>query len=376
VVLVWTRAAGRCEFRGCNEPLWKDLLTTNHYNRAKIGHIIAASADGPRGHPVLSPRLVKDPTNLMLLCGTHHDQVDDRNLVTQFPVELLREYKREHHDRIEALTGISEATKSIPVVLQVPVHIHAAAMPVDDVKRAISGRRRYPDEPRRVEISLLGITSRDHDAAFWTECRTRIRSIWETRLAALAASGPIGHISVFAFAPIPLLIDFGRLVGDKLDADVFNYHRKPKGWVWPTKTSRLRFSTELPANAAPASEVALAISISSVVQTASVASVIPPETPVFHLRASDPAVDALRSPEDLHKFVQEARAAMEAIHRTGASRIHVFGGIPVAAAVEFGRCLLPKLHGELVLYDYNSTAKGWHRAFELGGAIHSHKPSS
>ena len=46
---LWARAAGRCEFRGCNKLLYKDDLTQKRSNLAIISHIVAFSPDGPRG---------------------------------------------------------------------------------------------------------------------------------------------------------------------------------------------------------------------------------------------------------------------------------------------------------------------------------------
>src|SRR5690349_8158957 len=78
VAYVWARAAGRCEFLGCNAPVWKDVLTTKEVNLGKLAHIVGAKVDGPRGDPIESPKLEKDPSNIMLLCGAHHDLVDNK----------------------------------------------------------------------------------------------------------------------------------------------------------------------------------------------------------------------------------------------------------------------------------------------------------
>lgn len=365
-VLVWARAAGRCEFLGCNEPLWKDLLTTHEFNRGKLAHIIAARPDGPRGDPVESPRLAKEPTNIMLLCGPHHDLVDDLKLVQQYPVEKLRAWKVAHAKRIEQLTSIRETMKSVPVVLQVPIHVHADPLPVEDAPRAIASRLRYPDDERRIEINLLGMHSRDHDASFWAEARQTIRGLWESRVAALQAKGPIEHLSVFAVGPMPLLIDFGRHIGDKLDAEIFNLHRTPKGWTWPADRAPLQFTTRVP-KVLPAKvrDVALALSLSGDVTAADTSSVLPMGTPLFELRTRNPLPDTLRHPEDLAVFGNHVRKVMERIHRAGAQRIHVFPGVPTAAAVQFGRSLLPKVHAPLVLYDHNRSAGGWREAFTI-----------
>lgn len=47
-VRLWVRASGRCQYAGCNKPLWRDDLTMADMNSAYIAHIIADSPDGPR----------------------------------------------------------------------------------------------------------------------------------------------------------------------------------------------------------------------------------------------------------------------------------------------------------------------------------------
>ncbi len=46
---LWVKAAGRCEFRGCNEPVWQNNLTLSDGNFGEVAHIIGKSKDGPRG---------------------------------------------------------------------------------------------------------------------------------------------------------------------------------------------------------------------------------------------------------------------------------------------------------------------------------------
>ena len=85
---VWTEAAGRCQFRGCHTELWYDGLTWAQRNFGKMAHIIGASKDGPRGNDE-SEALAQDPSNIMLLCGKHHDLVDSNEHKADFPAELL-----------------------------------------------------------------------------------------------------------------------------------------------------------------------------------------------------------------------------------------------------------------------------------------------
>ena len=55
--LLWGKAGGRCEYRGCNTKLYIDSLTKVEFNEAYVAHIIADSQSGPRGDAVLSEKL-------------------------------------------------------------------------------------------------------------------------------------------------------------------------------------------------------------------------------------------------------------------------------------------------------------------------------
>ena len=63
---LWGKSAGRCQYQGCNRPLWYDSLTKTEFNVAYIAHIIADSPKGPRGDALLSEQLKDDISNLML----------------------------------------------------------------------------------------------------------------------------------------------------------------------------------------------------------------------------------------------------------------------------------------------------------------------
>lgn len=47
--LLWAISAGRCEYKGCNKVLHRDILTKKKYNSAYIAHIVADKPNGPRG---------------------------------------------------------------------------------------------------------------------------------------------------------------------------------------------------------------------------------------------------------------------------------------------------------------------------------------
>src|SRR5258706_1167933 len=108
---LWVKSGGRCEYEGCNSPLWKDSLIQQGMNKAYISHIIAASPDGPRGHSELSEKLESEFSNLMLLCDECHNRIDEAQAKVH-SVERLQKMKKDHEDRIELLTGLTIEKKS------------------------------------------------------------------------------------------------------------------------------------------------------------------------------------------------------------------------------------------------------------------------
>ena len=51
---LWGRAAGRCQFSGCNRLLYKSSVTQESVNLAQKAHIYSFSEKGPRGWGRLS----------------------------------------------------------------------------------------------------------------------------------------------------------------------------------------------------------------------------------------------------------------------------------------------------------------------------------
>ncbi|MEL6578599.1 MAG: hypothetical protein AAFQ14_02515 [Cyanobacteria bacterium J06621_12] len=89
---LWTKSAGRCQFRGCNELLYRDNLTHAEMNKAYIAHIVADSPGGVRGDEKLSPKLAKEFSNLMLLCDTHLLGNGNTKICPSFNMSLRRTY--------------------------------------------------------------------------------------------------------------------------------------------------------------------------------------------------------------------------------------------------------------------------------------------
>lgn len=76
--VLWAKAAGRCQFNGCNRPLYKSPVTQEHVNISEKAHIYSFSENGPRGWgPFITNRAqINDISNLMLVCHDCHTKID------------------------------------------------------------------------------------------------------------------------------------------------------------------------------------------------------------------------------------------------------------------------------------------------------------
>jgi hypothetical protein len=135
---LWVKSGGRCEFPGCNKEAWRDDLTMQEDNFAHVAHIVAASPDGPRGDQVLSEELDTDFENLLLLCQTHSKLIDGAHK-SDYSVEQLKQYKREHEERIQLQTSLGPDLKTTVVRFESP--IGERRVPVAIAQESLSWRR-------------------------------------------------------------------------------------------------------------------------------------------------------------------------------------------------------------------------------------------
>src|SRR5579871_4068919 len=126
-ILLWGKAAGRCQYDPCNKSVWLDDVTKMEFNSAYIAHIIADKPNGPRGDPKLSELLKAELSNLMLMCDPHHRLIDIED-VAGHSVERLRTMKRKHEDRMELLSSLTEEKQSHILLYGANIGQHSAAL--------------------------------------------------------------------------------------------------------------------------------------------------------------------------------------------------------------------------------------------------------
>ncbi|HUG16212.1 MAG TPA: SAVED domain-containing protein [Thermomicrobiales bacterium] len=364
---IWLHAGGRCEYPGCTTPLWKDELTLAKMNKAYLAHIIADIPTGPRGHPTLSEQLKTDPTNIMLLCDTHHRLID-RQDVAGHPVELLRQYKRDHEQRIERQTAIHTDRRTHLVLFGTRIgqrrgHVNAA-----QACTAVLPER-YPADERGIQLDLAENEDSEGDPDFWLLTTQFV----ERRLQRYMADGhgpgglPLNHLSLFALAPIPVLIHFGMQFGDIYPADVFQRQRSTGDWQWQTLADDdFDYQLDRPDDDR-VGPVAVNLSLSGRVHDSEIAKTLDQALPTYTLRVARPDRDFLRAKEQLELFRghwQRLLTEIRGVHGEDCE-IHLFPAVPCSVAVEIGRAILPKSDPSLIVYDHDRKGGGFHRTIVI-----------
>ncbi|MCC8948367.1 SAVED domain-containing protein [Bradyrhizobium sp. Arg62] len=363
--IVWARAAGRCQYAGCNKLLIGDQVSgAANANTAYIGHIVADSPEGPRGDPIRSPKLAHDPDNLMLVCDVHH-RVFDREMVAEHPEEVLTAMKRRHEERIRVVTGIDEDLGSHVIRYAARIGTNESPLAKGDLKWSmIPGR--YPLDGGWIDLDLATLELPDHEPDFWRTHIRNLRTGFAEKVRGRMERQEIRHLSVFGLAPIPLLFELGRLISDISAADVRQLLRNPKGWKWDPVGPPIRFGVK-PSNQA-ACPVALKLEVSASIVDERIHAVLGGgEAAIWSIGADGAHNDIMRRPEDLAEFARLFRTTLDAIKLAHGENcmVHIFPAVPVSVAVEAGRSWQPKAHPTLNIYDQNRKLGGFILAHQL-----------
>lgn len=348
--MLWGRAAGRCEFDGCNKVLHRDSFDLQSLNLAERAHIVARSPKGPRGNDVKSEILVDNIDNVMLLCRECHARIDAHP--DNFPIQTLMEMKKRHEDRIEFLTGFDDNKKSHMVTYS--ANIGERRAPIDCVAAVMSMIRngKAPAETLAIDLSNAGNALRDNEPKFWEiEENNLIAKFNQKLLDRITETGDIKHVSLFAIAPIPLLIKLGTLFTDKCAMDVFQKRREPDTWDWQECDSKIKINLISPIK--KCDNVALVISLSGEILEDDVCEAIGADASIWHLKAEVPGYDCISTQQDLSVFRQSVRSVLNQIKKRHGTNciIHTFVAAPLSASIEIGRVWMPR--ADLPLQTYN-----------------------
>jgi hypothetical protein len=361
-LLLCVRAGGRCEFDGCNAFLFEHHLTLATGNFAQLAHVVAFSVDGPRGG---SPRPadINAIENLMLLCHRCHKLIDDHP--QDYAREMLQRHKVDHEERIRHLTDLRPNRRTVVLQLKALVRGKPVDIPFADVARAVAPN--YPVDRTGHLIDLNPIQ------ASGPPLYNVAKQIVDRRVGELYQPGApaleIRHISLFALAPIPVLVYLGSRLSSKIPLEVFQRHRDTQDWVWKEggepvdyQYIRLRIGED-------PRKVALVMSLSGRVDHTRLPTEIDSSFSLYELQiiGRDPSLDFLRRREDLTRFafVYREFLAMLGREHPQAPELHLFPAVPAPVAVLCGFERLPKVQPHLIVYNNDGGENGFVRAIEV-----------
>lgn len=362
--LLWGRAAGRCQFDNCNDILHRVPATQATRNVAQKAHIYAFSIGGPRADDSWPVELLNDVDNLLLVCHRCHVMIDQGDGPDRYTAAALMDMKRRHEQRVEIATGIAPNLSSHVVTYGTYVGEHNALPSFRDAASALFPAR-APAAPTIIELGTRTGSRRDRDDAFWVEQLRELEYEFGRKVRIPIERGDISHLSVFALAPQPLLIQLGALIGDITIADTFQRHREPPGWSWPTEAGAVPFVASAPVRTE--GSPALVLAVSATITPDRITRVLGENASVWSITVPQPHNDLMKDRGMLSAFRQQVRTTLDRMkaQHGQTTPIHVFPALPVSLAIELGRVRMPKADTPWVLYDEQQSRGGFVRAFTI-----------
>lgn len=347
-MMLCAASAGRCEFEGCNKYLFEEESTCELLNISEVAHNIASSPDGPRGNAELSHDLSNDIENLLLLCREHHKLVDDKPAI--YTVQKLREMKIKHEREIHRLCDLMYYPKCIVVRLQssikgkTPVIINQK-----EVNRVVA--KNFRPQEKYGPLIEVEVTQEYSSKDFWYEANKKIKNEYIRKILPLLENKDIDHIAVFPLAPIPMIIQLGYLIGDKLQVHVYQKSRSRNSWEWLEDAPEIEFMVKETKRQVNVRKVALVLSITAEIS----ASRIPDDEDVLYdIYVRNPNIEAIRGENDLISFRKKYMSVLDQIRKDypQINIVDIFCAIPASIAFEVGKSYMEGTYPNIRIFDY------------------------
>ncbi len=362
---LWARAAGRCQFDGCNKLLYKSPITQEQVNIAQKAHIYSFSKNGPRGWGFLNKKELNNIDNLMLMCHDCHKTIDNDKEGIKYSAQLLQQWKREHEERVYIVTGIDSDKKSHVVFYGSNISEQKSPLQKYEAMEAMFPLY-YPANENPINLSMTGshIDSNDN---FWQIEAGHIEKIFAQQIEPKIVENNPSHFSLFALAPMPLLIKLGALFTDKISVDIFQPIREPKTWKWQTEP--FEFSFIIHKSASKDFPPVLIVSLSGKISHERVISILGKDIDIWEITVNEDFLhnDLMRSKLQLSTFRSEMRKLISEINQIHNDKeLCIFPAMPVSCAIELGRIRMPKSDMSWIIYDQNNKKKKFIKTLIIG----------
>lgn len=360
VRILCSRAAGMCQFCGCDKRLFYDTVTLADFNNSYVAHIIASSPGGPRGSIELSHQLSNDVSNLMLMCGEHHTLIDhDKETYT---VEKLKTMKTEHESKISELCSYFNVPKTELLVFSSPIKGSDVVIDIKVAAQAVLPKKQ-PQSPYGQNIKVSSVHPYK-SKEYWADVLTQLECANNYTIKNILSTSPQTHFSVFPLAPMPLIIKLGELFGDKIQADIFQKMRIPDTWKWQSTDSTNTFSCKT-SDVSDGNTIVVAIALTSDISDERISKAVDVKC-MYKIFAEKSGVDCIKSQQDLSDFWHIYQNTMDDILNRYSKNCDVclFMAMPASAAFEVGRRYMPMIYPEIRIFD---DAGGFFETITIGG---------
>lgn len=362
-LILCIQAGGRCEFNGCNEYLFEHHLTHQRANFAQMAHIVAFSELGPRGNVTDRPTDINNLENLMLLCHRCHKLIDDAP--DEFSRATLEGYKKAHEDRIHLLTSAAPDRQTTAVTLKSKIGDQTVKVSPAEINEAVSPR--YSATRTGTIIDLTDIA--DEGDEFYSVATKKISRSLGQVLESVMDEEATNHISLFALAPIPLLIFAGSLLSNKVPCDLYQKHRDTQDWKWKTDGYFVHYKFQQIRAGDDPKKVALILSLSGTIHLDDLRADVIENATVYEITLDGPVPHTgfLRQRQDLINFQEKFQRSLREIgaNHGKLDQLHLFPAVPAPIAVSCGREVMPKVDPALVVYDDDKRHGGFRRILEV-----------
>lgn len=358
--MLWVAAGARCAF--CKRYLLENEETGDPVLIGEMAHIVGRknSTGSPRGKDNMPLSERNKAHNLVLVCSNNHTVIDKKRGIEIWETDDLRRLKKEHEAGIKALTAMTQDRET--TILRVGGRI-AGTGPVlskDAVLEAVHADLRFPQYRlghvgADIEVDLASDLDDDDPAYFHRTDEILGRRVAE-QIGGYLTSGDVSHLSVFAFARIPVLVQLGHYLDDKWPVAVRQYDRVAGSWKWQKDREPPQFEVNRLSGDVGAPGVTLICALSGHTDS----SKVPPscagtDTAVYEMRPVDtePGVQLFCVEGATENFANTYVGFLAGLERDHPSTtaIDVIPAIGLAPAVELGRRRTRAKHPRLRIWE-------------------------
>lgn len=351
---LWLKAGGICSFRGCQSKLDEHHLTLEEANFSNIAHIVSYEPGGPRGDSPLTPEERNEYDNLMLVCTVCHKLVDTKEHENKYPVELLKEFKKEHEANMEfAREYVTRKERTHLIRCQANVREEVVKISQEEMFEAIQPRNCLSKNFTDLDMTKFpGLDTPE----YWGSKKQDISQAVGRLFSREDFGTEINHVSVFPMGPMPLLMHLGNCLSNKVRTDLYQRHRDTESWKWKNHSKEVTFKFHKLQDGKN-DLVCLVMSLSGQIQKQALPEELIKDATIYEITvdSESPSLTFLNSKEILESLKTLYRNSLSEInnYHPQLEKIHFFPAMPAPVAVMCGRELLHKADPILRIYDYD-----------------------